>query len=241
MTGGVAPLSVAFTDTSSGSPTAWSWDFGDGSTSSVASPSHTFGSAGSYAVRLSAGNAGGTSTSAATVVTVTAPVGQQVVLRVNAGGPALAGGWSADTAAAPSPYSNAVAAVSKVSSTTATVATSDPSVPAGTPMALVQTARYDSSGGKSMIWTLPVPAAGRYTVRLYFNEPYWTGAGQRLFDVDVNGTKQLTGFDIFAASGGKNHAVVREFPVTTTGPITVTFGRTAVDNPIVAGLEVLTS
>jgi len=39
-TSGTAPLSVQFTDTSTGSPTAWSWSFGDGATSGTESESH---------------------------------------------------------------------------------------------------------------------------------------------------------------------------------------------------------
>ena len=35
---GAPPLAVSFTDTSTGSPTAWSWTFGDGGTSTVQSP-----------------------------------------------------------------------------------------------------------------------------------------------------------------------------------------------------------
>jgi len=57
---GPAPLSVAFQDTSSGAPNAWSWDFGDGSTSSAQHPSHVYTAPGSYAVRLQASNASGT-------------------------------------------------------------------------------------------------------------------------------------------------------------------------------------
>ncbi|MDH4334612.1 MAG: PKD domain-containing protein [Chloroflexota bacterium] len=55
-TSGVAPLSVQFTDTSSGAPTSWSWTFGDGGTSTLQNPSHTYSAAGSYTVTLTATN-----------------------------------------------------------------------------------------------------------------------------------------------------------------------------------------
>lgn len=49
---GKAPLATRFTDRSTGSPTAWSWEFGDGMTSNQQHPSHTFMTAGSYDVKL---------------------------------------------------------------------------------------------------------------------------------------------------------------------------------------------
>jgi PKD repeat protein len=52
---------VSFTDQSTGSPTLWEWSFGDGGTSSSRNPSHTFASAGSYTVVLTARNTGGSS------------------------------------------------------------------------------------------------------------------------------------------------------------------------------------
>ena len=62
-TSGTVPLTVAFTDTSSGSPTAWSWNFGDGSApSTTQNPSHTYTAAGTYTVTLTASNAGGSNT-----------------------------------------------------------------------------------------------------------------------------------------------------------------------------------
>jgi PKD repeat protein len=61
-TNGVAPLQVVFTDTSSGSPTIWAWDFGDAGTSTLQSPSHNYTTAGVYTVSLIASNAGGSST-----------------------------------------------------------------------------------------------------------------------------------------------------------------------------------
>ncbi|MBK8979545.1 MAG: S8 family serine peptidase [Planctomycetes bacterium] len=61
-TSGTVPLAVAFTDASSNAPTAWSWDFGDGSGSSAQNPSHTYSQAGTYTVSLTASNAFGQDT-----------------------------------------------------------------------------------------------------------------------------------------------------------------------------------
>jgi PKD repeat protein len=63
-TSGRAPLTVSFTDTSTGSPTGWNWTFGDigaGNTSMLQNPSHTYTTAGTYSVNLSAINLGGSS------------------------------------------------------------------------------------------------------------------------------------------------------------------------------------
>lgn len=57
---GTAPLTVYFTDQSTNSPTSWSWNFGDGGTSTAQHPSHTYTSSGTYTVRLTASNAEGT-------------------------------------------------------------------------------------------------------------------------------------------------------------------------------------
>ncbi len=51
--------SVSFFDNSTNSPTFWSWDFGDGGTSTEQDPVHTYSATGSYNVCLTAGNAGG--------------------------------------------------------------------------------------------------------------------------------------------------------------------------------------
>ena len=50
---GLAPLNVAFTDLSSADVTGWSWTFGDGGTSTLENPSHTYTSAGTYDASLS--------------------------------------------------------------------------------------------------------------------------------------------------------------------------------------------
>ena len=59
---------VTFTDTSTGNPTRWAWDFGDGSTSIAENPTHVFDRTGTFVVRLTASNSGGASTVTASVV-----------------------------------------------------------------------------------------------------------------------------------------------------------------------------
>jgi PKD repeat protein len=61
-TSGKAPLNVRFTDTSTGSPTSWSWEFGDGTTATDKNPVHSYTSVGKYTVSLTASNAGGNTT-----------------------------------------------------------------------------------------------------------------------------------------------------------------------------------
>ncbi len=62
-TSGPAPLTVAFTDTSTGSPpTAWQWTFGDGGTSTAQHPNHTYATPGQYTVSLTVTSAENTDT-----------------------------------------------------------------------------------------------------------------------------------------------------------------------------------
>ena len=58
-TSGSAPLTVSFTDQSTGSPTSWKWTFGDGNTSTEKNPVHTYNKTGLYSVTLTASNANG--------------------------------------------------------------------------------------------------------------------------------------------------------------------------------------
>ncbi len=55
-TAGADTLTVVFTDQSTGVPTSWAWDFGDGGASSIASPSHTYAAPGRYTVSLTVAN-----------------------------------------------------------------------------------------------------------------------------------------------------------------------------------------
>ncbi|WP_280658632.1 PKD domain-containing protein [Geodermatophilus sp. DF01_2] len=83
-TSGQAPLTVAFQDTSTGSPTSWAWDFGDGGTSTAQNPSHEYTAAGTYTVTLRATNSSGTGTSAPQTITVSAEPSQGAGITVGA-------------------------------------------------------------------------------------------------------------------------------------------------------------
>ena len=71
-TSGPAPLAVTFSSAGSndpeGQPITYSWDFGDGSVSTAANPSHTFASPGQYVVRLTVSD--GVNSSISTPLTI---------------------------------------------------------------------------------------------------------------------------------------------------------------------------
>jgi beta propeller repeat protein len=60
-TSDIVPAIITFTDRSSGSPDTWLWDFGDGTSSTVQNPVHTYTVPGTYTVTMTATNAFGSS------------------------------------------------------------------------------------------------------------------------------------------------------------------------------------
>ncbi|MBA2287790.1 MAG: family 16 glycosylhydrolase [Ktedonobacteraceae bacterium] len=154
------------------------------------------------------------------VIPATAP--PPATTQINSGGPAVAP-FAADT-----DFTGGTAV-----STTKTVDTSGVSNPA--PQAVYQSNRYGNFS-----YAVPGLTAGKsYTVRLHFAETYWTAAGQRTFNVSINGQQVLTNFDIVAAAGGANKATVQQFTATadSSGKITIQF-TTVKDNAQVNGIEI---
>jgi poly(3-hydroxybutyrate) depolymerase len=91
-------------------------------------------------------------------------------------------------------------------------------------------------------YTVPNRTPGSaQTVTLYFAETFWTGAGERSFDVLVDGRTLLSNFDIFEAAGGANRAVARTFATTAdaSGRVVIQFRRTGPDNPKVSAITVV--
>jgi predicted alpha-1,2-mannosidase len=84
----------------------------------------------------------------------------------------------------------------------------DTSAPNSAPADVYKTERY----GSDFSYTFSVPQDQSYLVRLHFAEVFDNGAGRRTENISINGNSVLTNFDIYAAAGGMNKAVVKDFP-----------------------------
>lgn len=86
---------VQFTDQSSGSPTAWNWSFGDGTTSSQPNPSKKYPVAGSYLVTLTVSRTGSSSSTTKTIgVSSGVPITPNVVAAFSLSSPSPTAGAS---------------------------------------------------------------------------------------------------------------------------------------------------
>ena len=121
-------------------------------------------------------------------------------------------------------------------STADVIDTSGVSNPA--PQAVWQTCRAASSFSYNVSG---LTAGASYTVALDFSDSWATAAGQRVFDVSINGTQVLTNFDIIATAGKKDKALQEIFTATAngSGQIAVAFNSVSGDGPLVNGIEVL--
>ncbi|WP_446217479.1 malectin domain-containing carbohydrate-binding protein [Micromonospora sp. IBHARD004] len=172
--------------------------------------------------------------------TAPAPAATDVLYRVNAGGPALAASsgpsWAEDSATTPSTYHN----TGNVAMTYTTNAVMERSVPAGTPVELFNSERYDQSSTPDMQWNFPVTAGQQVQVRLYLANRYSGTAtvGKRIFDVSIDGVVKLNDFDAVAATGSTNRGTMRAFVITSDGNVDIDFGR-VVENPLIQGIEIV--
>jgi hypothetical protein len=108
------------------------------------------------------------------------------------------------------------------------------------PQGVYLTERYGT-----FTYTIPNLKPGAlYTVRLHFSEDYWSSAGQRIFDVAINGTQVLSNFDIFATTGAMFTAIVEQFSANadSSGQIAISFYPTPTSpdqNAKVDGIEIV--
>ncbi len=119
-------------------------------------------------------------------------------------------------------------------STTNTVSTSG--IANAAPAAVYQSERF----GNFTYTFNGLTASAPYTVRLHFAEIYFTSSGSRLFNVLVNGSQVLGNFDVFAAAGGANLALVRDFATSasSSGQVTVQYVSVK-DNAKSSAIELL--
>jgi hypothetical protein len=192
-------------------------------TASVAYSDTSLAAATAYYYLVEATNSSGNSP-ASNQASATTKSGATTVVAINAGGGAV-GNFVADT-----DFIHG-----SVSTTTAAINTS--LVPNPAPQAVYQTGRTGN-----FTYTIPNLTAGAsFTVNLHFAEIFWNAAGKRQFNVLINGATVLTNFDVFAATGGKNIAIVKPFVATaaSNGTITIQFASGAADVPKVSGIEVI--
>jgi hypothetical protein len=171
------------------------------------------------------GSAGlSTAAHAASIATASAAAASSTEAAIDAGG-GSAGSWIAD-----SDYSGGW-----VSTTSSTINTSLVSSPA--PQGVYRSQR----NGTAFTYTIPGLAAnGSYTVRLHFVESFFSSAGQRIFNVYLNGSQVLSNFDEYASANGRNIAIVKALNVNAdgSGKIAVRFNAVT-NNASVAGIEII--
>ncbi|MHA7901410.1 MAG: malectin domain-containing carbohydrate-binding protein, partial [Henriciella sp.] len=188
-----------------------------------------------------------------------------VLYRVNSGGPVIAAtddgpDWSADTgdvgAAGNSPYLVSTSTGTSTynndsASSYAGNVASAPGVSTDVPLSLFDTERYDPAAvDPQLVYQFDVGAdfglqpGDQVEVRLYFAEIF-TGvdaAGERVFDVDVDGVipTEFDDVDAFAEAGAGNVGIVRSYTATVDadGVLDISFIN-GVQNPAVKGIEIV--
>jgi hypothetical protein len=163
-----------------------------------------------------------------------------ILYRINAGGPevpAVGGGpnWAQDTTGSPSLLHDGG---SNTGGFPWVSGAPDGTVPSTTPSEIFTTERWDP-GLPNMEWNFPVPSATSLEVRLFFRNGYdgTNDAGERVFDVVLEGTTVLDDFDL-SGSVGHDIGTMRSFIVPSDGNIDLDFGRVT-ENPLINGIEIV--
>jgi hypothetical protein len=208
-----------------GNVLAYHWDFGDGYTASGAMVTHMYTDIGTYTVTLTVNNASASSRDTALVRVLADPSTQYSQL-VNAGGGSYtdSGGdlWSPDQ-----PYSSG----SWGHTGGATYSTPDP-IANTTADPLYKSERYGTFS-----YRFDVPA-GLYDVILHLAEIFWNGAGQRFFDVLIEGVLVLDNYDIYQAVGHDSALVLTfEDVLVQDGQLNLDF-VTVKDNAKVSAIKI---
>jgi hypothetical protein len=156
-----------------------------------------------------------------------APAAASATIAIDAGSSVAVGSWLADKDYTFTGWGEPATYTSPIN--TSLVANAPP-------QSVYQTDRW----APTLTYTIPnlTPNAS-YTVRLHFAECWFTSAGQRLFNVSINGAQVLTNFDVFQAAGGENIAIAKSFVSTAdaTGNITI-FMSATVNNALISGIEI---
>ena len=177
---------------------------------------------------------GSSPASAQASATTQAPGGNTGYVSVNAGGSAVSNSGGGDNSFVADEYFSAGGTTYSVTNTI--------TVPASVATTAAPAAVYQSARQGAVTYTIPNLTAGTgYIVRLHFAELYFTAAGDREFDVAINGIPVLTNFDIYATAGASYTAVVEQYTATanSSGDIVIAFTDGAANQPMFNGIEAL--
>jgi Malectin domain/Secretion system C-terminal sorting domain/Divergent InlB B-repeat domain len=87
-------------------------------------------------------------------------------------------------------------------------------------------------------YDLPVEN-GDYTITLKFAEIFFSAAGKRIFNVNIEGVQVLSNFDIYVEAGGNHKAIDKTFNITITdGVLNIAFARIT-NNAKVSAIKII--
>jgi hypothetical protein len=154
--------------------------------------------------------------------------------RVSGGNPANVTDCSGNVWLKDIPYS--FGAFGYSGGTTGVVANSISGICSGA-QSLYQRERYSTSSG-GFYYEFDCPE-GVYQITLLEAETYWSGAGEREFNVFIQGRQVLTNFDIYAAAGGENIPITLLFTnAVANSELQILLSPGAADNARVSGVQV---
>ena len=187
-----------------------------------------------YYYKVEALDADGTSAASTQASATTQAASNTGYVSINAGGPAVSNSGGGDNSFVADEYFSAGGTTYSVTNTI--------TIPASIVTTAAPLAVYQSARQGVVTYTIPGLNAGvSYIVRLHFAELYFTAAGNREFNVAINGTPVLTNFDIYATAGASYTAVVEQYTAAanSSGNILIAFSDGAVNQPMFNGIEVL--
>jgi outer membrane protein assembly factor BamB len=87
---------------------------------------------------------------------------------------------------------------------------------------------------------VPLPDDDHYTVKLYFAELDTVLAGDRSFDINIQGKKVEQSFDIIKGINGKNQGLIKEYKsIKSNQSITIEFKKNSKLSPVISGIELI--
>jgi hypothetical protein len=100
---------------------------------------------------------------------------------------------------------------------------------------------YQSERWGPCAYTIPEEEGKKYDVRLYFAETTFKSVGARKFNVDINGNRVLTDYDVFAAARGEDIGVsvdTKDVQPDSSGSVVIELSNGSADQAKISGITV---